>query len=217
MEIKYRFEDDDFQALEKVHFSKSGLVDSNGKISFKDLGLYLEFDTKLLGYRDFIAVLDGFDDGFSRKDELYKVIVKVLLDMATEEYIKYQEAQKQQEKEKAIKDKERNEKEKDFLNRLSKKISKKDEDKKETKGKYRLKAFDGNTRLDREFDTLSELNDTLSKFFKSRSYSYLAPEKDLAVEEFQKVFQGVNPIDNLSKEFEKFLNKVKAKKDWWEK
>lgn len=217
MVIKYRFGDDDFQALEKVHFSKSGLVDSNGKISFKDLGLYLEFDTKLLGYRDFIAVLDGFDDGFSRKDELYKVIVKVLLDMATEEYIKYQEAQKQQEKEKAIKDKERNEKEKDFLNRLSKKISKKDEDKKETKGKYRLKAFDGNTRLDREFDTLSELDDTLSKFFKSRSYSYLAPEKDLAVEEFQKVFQGVNPIDNLSKEFEKFLNKVEAKKDWWEK
>ena len=211
MLIKFKMSDSDYTALDRFDFFKSVLLDSDKNLLFDDVGIKLYFGAPY-AYNEFALEMTGLKD-FDRKDDLYKVVINRLLDMAKEERVKKVEIEKKREKERAKKAEEKRALEQSILDKIAGKFSKKEEEPKKVKTKYRIKATDGKRVLDREFDDISDLDDTLSKFFRSRSYSDASDSKD----KFQELLQGVNPIDNLTDEFDRVFGKPNCrKKGWWE-
>lgn len=208
MTLEFKLKDDDFRALSNENFTEYGLVlDKSGMVSLLGGEIVLEFDKDDL--TNFKAHIDGFED-FTQTEDLYSAIFESLLEVAKKKNQELVERLKREEENIAREKEAKLNREKDFISRLKEGKQKPKKSKRKAKGV--LYFSDGIKEAMEEFDSLDELDGRLKDIFRGKSYLNKA-------EGFQEIFQGINPIKDLGKEFKEAFsgtNMHRRNRWWWE-
>lgn len=213
VKVEFFLSKEDLDKLNKENFFVSGALSPNNTTWL----IMDEVNVRFTNNGFFEVVFPNMDVPIVEKERLYKAVVDVVYKGAVEVNKRYLERLKIEKEERLAKEKEQSKKENALLEKLEKmaskekpvekekaeekpKADKKTEKRKKSMGTYYLKKGD-NVEYG-EIESLSDLDDRLSRFFKSKTYTEKEDEK-----------LDKSPFKELNSFFEE-VGKAKGKR-WW--